>query len=321
MELQKDMNSENTEVNNQGSRDKLYFLGGLILLTVVLVASYSRCLYLIVCRWWFEPDYVYGFLVVPFAIFLLWVRREFAPGWTLRGNAWGLLLVAVGALTRFFSAYFNYVLLEPLSLVPCIAGLVLFVGGWKALRWAAPSILFLVFMVPLPGALAGRASLPLQRIGASSSAYVLQTLGIAAVVDGNKIKAPCADLDVAQACSGLKMMMLFFAICFGAAFVEKRSIVERALIIVLAAPIALVSNIIRITLTGLLQEITKDPKLAQTVFHDWVGFFMMPIAIGLLWLALLLWDKLLITPEVRPAAMGVPQAVRPSAGEGKASNS
>ena len=36
------------------------------------------------------------------------------------------------------------------SLFPFLIGMTLAIGGWKALRWAWPSILFLLFMVPPP---------------------------------------------------------------------------------------------------------------------------------------------------------------------------
>ena len=104
----------------------------------------------------------------------------------MAGSLWGLLLIAVAGSMRMASSYYYYDLLDPASLVPCLAGLTLFVGGWKALRWAWPSIVFLVFMIPLPGFLATVMGGPLQRLATVASTFMIQTLGISAVADGKR---------------------------------------------------------------------------------------------------------------------------------------
>ena len=116
------------------------------------------------------------------------------------------------------SSYYYYDLLDPASLVPCLAGLTLFVGGWKAIRWAWPSIVFLVFMVPLPGFLANLMGGPLQRLATVASTFLIQTIGISAVAEGNVISLADSQIGVAEACNGLRNMMLFLAVCVGLVF-------------------------------------------------------------------------------------------------------
>ena len=49
-------------------------------------------------------------------------------------------------------------------------------------------------------------------------------------------------------------------------------------------------------------------ELADVVFHDLAGFFMMPTAVVLLWLELGLLSKLLVEPgPTRPISIGVPR--------------
>ena len=283
-------------------------LGGALLAGVLSWSYWGPMAGLVGC-WWNEPDYLYGFLVPVFAGWLLWYRRGTITDFTPRGSWWGLAFLGLGAAMRWGSAYFFFALLDPMSIVPCLAGLVLFVGGWRALWWAGPSIAFLAFMVPLPGFVAGVLSHPLQRIGTIVSCYTLQTLGIRAVAQGNVIPLTEAQLGVVEACNGLRMMMLFFTVCFGAALVMKKGVVEKIIVVLSAAPIAILANVIRITVTGILHE-TAGESVADAVYHDGAEWFMMPMAVLILWGELWLLSKLLlpVVPQkplsVRPALAG-----------------
>ena len=286
-------------------------------LVAVLVWSYGEPILGLVRRWWNEQDYVYGFLVPVFAGYLLWLRRVMLAGVAWKGSWWGLPLLVVAGAMRWTSSYFYYGLVDPLSLVPCLLGLVLLAGGWKVLRWAWPAIFFLVFMVPLPGFVAGALSHPLQRIGTIMSTYIIQTVGIPSVAQGNVIVLSQAELGVAEACSGLRMMMLFAAVSVGAALMVRRSAIEKLVIVASAVPIAILANVARITGTAMLYE-TAGEKWGEAVFHDLAGWFMMPLAVALLWIEMALLSQLLVDRvPVGPVTVGVPSSggsPRPLAG-------
>jgi exosortase len=264
---------------------------GAVAVLAVLGWSYYPAMAVLCGRWWSEQDYVYGFLVPPFAAFLLWYRRELMPEEPIQGNLWGLALLALCAAMRLTAAYLQVPLVDPLSIVPCLAGIVVLTAGWDGLRWTWPAILYLVFMVPLPSTLAVMLSQPLQQIGASTSTYLLQTVGIPAVAHGNVIALRQWDLGVEEACSGLRMLMLFLAVCAAAAMVIRRDPWERAVLVLSSAPIAVIANVIRITVTGILYE-TAGPELAEALFHDLAGVFMMPLAVILLWIEMIVLSLL-----------------------------
>ena len=161
----------------------------------------------------------------------------------------------------------------------------LFIGGWKVLRWAAPSIAMLVFMIPLPGFLATLLAHPLQRIATIASTYMIQTIGVPAVADGNVISLGDSQIGVAEACNGLRNMMLFVAVCSAVAFIVRRPLLEKVIIVLSAAPIAVIANLVRITVTAVLHSMSHH-DLANTTYHDLAGWFMMPLAVVLLWIEL-----------------------------------
>jgi exosortase len=186
---------------------------------------------------------------------------------------------------RLVSAHYYLPWLEAASLVLMLLGIAVLCGGRPLLRWAAPSIAFLLFMIPLPYRVETAMSHPLQRASTLASTFLLQMIGLPALAEGNVIVLNDVRIGVEVACSGLTMMMSFFALSSALALIIKRPVVDRIVILLSAAPIALAANVIRITITGILHE-TAGSELADKVFHDWAGWLMMPIALGLLLLVL-----------------------------------
>jgi exosortase len=278
------------------------------MLILVVTFSYWSTIRYLVGVWWATPDYEHGFLVPMFAVFLLWLRQDMVDPWPREGTWWALPFFAVWLLARLVIFSLNYDR-DADTLILFLVGLALFVGGWRALRWAWPAIVFLVFMLPLPGFLAVSLSGPLQVIAAKVSVYALQTLGIPAMTPGANatvIQFPASGhrgLDVERACSGLKMLMLFFTICVGAVFVVRKPLWEKLLILVSAVPIAVFSNVVRITVTGILSE-TINPDVGMWV-HDHAGWFMMFVAMAMIWGEMALVSKLFVeVPEEDRLALG-----------------
>jgi exosortase len=155
--------------------------------------------------------------------------------------------------------------------------------GWPGLGLLWPALAFLLFMVPLPFRLEVALAHPLQRIATLISTLALQTLGFAAFSEGNTIRMGAIRIGVVEACSGLSMLMIFFALCTAVAMLTRRPIWERLLVVASAVPIALLANILRIVVTGVLHKVVGK-EMADFVFHDLAGWLMMPLALGMLWL-------------------------------------
>ncbi len=215
---------------------------------------------------------------------------------------WGLAVLGVGIAMRFLAAYDFYTLVGALALLPTLAGIALFVGGTRALRWALPSILFLIFMIPMPGAISDLLAQPLQHIATSSTIYLLQVLGIPATPEGNIIVLTDGRINVVEACSGLRMLMLFIAVSTAVAMLVHRKLWERLLLVVSAVPIALAVNILRITATAVVHELIS-PEAGDVVFHQAGGLLMGPFALAILWLEMVFLDHALVTPPSGPLVL------------------
>lgn len=243
--------------------------------------------------YWDNPKYSHGWLVPIFTVILLWMRYEpFGPVTAVaRWSGVGLL---AGALAIWLTSTFSFNKVpEMVSFVPAVAGIFLLVGGWKMMRWAGPAVAFLIFMFPLPGFLDGMLLGRLQGLATDGSTYVLQTIGIPSYSEGNRIVIGEIQLGVVEQCSGLRMLTIFVALAVAITLVTDRPMWERVVIVLSAVPIALTVNIARITVTGIL-HLYAGSELADMVFHDLAGWFMMPMALGLLYVEFQILSHLLI---------------------------
>jgi len=253
-------------------------------------------------RWGSESQYSHGYLVPVFSVFLLWSRRRMLPKKPGRAVLWGIGLLLAGLGLRFYADYVYFDWLSAVSLLPCLAGVCLVTGGWQALRWAWPAIGFLVFMVPLPYQVETALAVPLRGVATRGSTYVLQTVGFAAFAEGNVIRMGDIRIGVEEACSGLSMLLIFFALSTAVVLLANCSVLEKGMIIVSAVPIALIANIARIAVTGILFR-TVGGDFAEW-FHSsaLAGFLVMFLGLGLLWIELRLFAWILVVPPTREQA-------------------
>ena len=247
---------------------------------------------------WSSDLYSHGWIVPLFAGYLFWVRRPDRLVDAPPLERWiGVAALALCMLLWIYSSYYDSQPLVRLSYVGSLLSILQIVGGTTMLRWAGPPVAFLVFMFPLPSAIEHTVLLKLQRIAAMVSTWTLQALGAPALRDGNRIMIDQLPLDVADACSGLRMSTIFGAMSVALAIVIDRPWWDRLTILVMAIPIALVTNIIRITTTALLYMAFPESEAVRHYVHDWAGLAMMPVAMGFMWLEFEILSRITVPIE------------------------
>jgi exosortase len=275
-----------TAETNSAPRFSPTTLATVILLGVAVLWTYWTTLAAIAWRWSADPQYSHGYLVPAFALYVLWLRRDRLKGITPSTNWLGLGLVALALGVRLGGTYFHYQYFDHISLVPCGFGLFLLAGGWPALSWSWPALAFVAFMIPLPDTVSMTLSRPMQTLATLSSTFVLQVLGRPALAEGNLILINDVELNIVEACSGLRMLVVFFALSTAVAMLIRKPLWEKLLIASSAVPIALVANILRIAITGLFYDAFGN-NFGGAFFHDLAGWLMMPL--GLIFLGIELW--------------------------------
>lgn len=267
-----------------------------IVICVSVIASETPAWQWMYQVWLSNPDNSHGLLVPIFAFALLWLRKELCP--TVAGKVTrtaftlGVALLVGGEAIKCAGIYCRMITLDAMSILPSLAGIVLCCGGWPAVRWAWPSVLFLGFMIPLPSSIGGLLGHALQHIATISSTYLMQLFGMPVISEGNLIFLSHTTLGVAQACSGIRMLISFFALTTALCFVVDRTVWQKLLIWLSAPLIAVLANVLRITATGIAYEF-GNARLAELIFHDLAGWLMMPVGLMLLGVELFLLSRIL----------------------------
>lgn len=268
-------------------------------LMVALVLAYLNMI-AFTATYWAKDMYSHGYIVPLFAAYLFWIRRKPLVNAEPMERWIGVGVVAASLLVRVYSAYYDYNNFDRLSFIAALLGVCLIVGGKSMLRWAGPAMLFLLFMYPLPYFLESTLLAKLQTVASIMSTYVLQTLGVSAGRVGNTISIDTLKepLQVAEACSGLRMLTIFGAMCVALIMIVERPWWDKLVIFLSIIPIALISNVIRIVTTALLYLVFgQEIAWLNKIIHDWAGFAMMPIGLGLLWIELAILSRLTIPVE------------------------
>jgi exosortase len=201
------------------------------------------------------------------------------------------------------------------AMIAWIGGVVWIVGGRHVFRWALPAIAFLIFMVPLPYRMEGMLSGPLQRIATLASCWTLQLLGQPAFAEGNTIFLGMTQLEVEQACSGLRMMVMITALATACAILICRNWPERFIMALCIVPVALFANCVRIVATGTAHQYLSNES-SRSFSHDVAGWIVVPIAAAAMGLSLWYWRRLFVEAD---QGLSVWHAIPPLANGSKSS--
>ncbi len=248
---------------------------------------------------WLRSDEYSSGLLVPFlAVYILWSRRHDIIKCPVRPSLWGVVALIVAQGVRLFGLFYMYSSAERLSIPLTIAALLLLLFGWQFLRKVSTVLLFLCLMLPWPNRVQAAMSLPFQHWATSSAVFCLEMAGYEVIREGNIIHIGQASVAVAEACNGLRMVTAFFVINSLVVLLIKRKWWEKLIILASSLPIALLCNTTRLAITAVAFTVLIG-KHWETIFHDFGGYAMMPLALAAVVLELKLITKLTTTPEIR----------------------
>ena len=240
----------------------------------------------VVRRWVTDSSWSHGFLIPFFSLYFLNQHREKILNLRTKPNYLGLLLlvgvIVLHLLNKVSLAGYAYI--GRIAPIAVLGAVVLFLGGWGLVRYTWLPIGFLVFAVPLPQRLYFSLTMPMRRLAASIAAFLLDMVSelettvngvVISVVYKGRVMKP--DLNVAEACSGMRLLMAFLALGVAMAYLHCRPIWQRLVLLASTVPIAILCNIVRVTVTGFI-FVLIDPKYTQGKYHDLLGFAMLPLA-------------------------------------------
>jgi len=254
------------------------------ILLSLLVLLYASVLKLLVAQWWTDPNYGHGFFVPLFSGYILWHQRERWTKSEIEPSNFGLLVMLGAVALLFIGSLGAELFTSRFSLLVLIAGIILFLAGWKMLRAVVFPLAFLIFMIPIPVIIYNQITFPLQLIASRLATVWLELVGVPVLRDGNVLVLSNFSLEVAEACSGIRSLMslIALAVAYGH-LAEPRRWVRYALV-VLMVPSAIVTNAMRIMGAGVLAH-KFGPQAAEGFLHQFSGWVVFLATLVLIFLS------------------------------------
>ncbi len=247
---------------------------------------------------WSEfPSLSHGFAVPVISAYLLWRRRDSLAQLPIEGSILGLPLIVFALAMLVVGSLGGEPFVARLSLPLVLFGAVLFLMGGAITRQSWVAIAYLAFMVPLPYLTLRALTYQSRLFDAGITAQALGWLGIPVLRDGVMLHLPNMTLEVADDCSSVPAIAALLAL--GAAYsqVQSRPTWVRALLTISAAPLGLLSNIIRLILTS-ISAYYFGPIALNNVIHKFNGTSVFLATV----LLLVLLDTLLVRVRARESS-------------------
>lgn len=251
----------------------IFFTVTLILLAVL----YAPVVPSMVGDWYNDPNYSHGFLVPLISAYFMWERRAALRTAVIAPSNFGLVVIAGSLLLLIFGFVGTEYFTMRSSLVFLLAGIVLYWFGWQVLWVSALPIGFLIFMVPLPYIVYDALAFPLKLLVTKFSVISLKSMGVVVWQEGNIIQFPETVLEVADACSGMRSLMSLLALSVAYAFFLQFTVLKRFVLVLLAVPIAVFTNMLRVIGTGFLAQY-YGAAVAEGFFHEFAGLAVFGLA-------------------------------------------
>lgn len=228
-------------------------LGRIGILAGTFVFCYWEVVSALVNQWIANDVYSYAFLIPVISGYMIWLQRERLFALPLEGApvvGWFVLSSGLAALLVGWAGHL--LLVQELSLLLTLSGLVLLFWGVQAFRLLRMPIGYLLFMIPVWGFITDPIQMPSRLFSAKVAAAILQGLGLTLHQDGIYIDLPDITLEVSPECSGVNYLFAVAAIGAPIAFFYLKSWIHRLILLVSALAIAMVANSLRIALIGIV---------------------------------------------------------------------
>jgi exosortase len=263
-----------------------------------LVFTYAVVLSKLAQTWWNDENYSHGLLIPPIIAYILWTQRErLARQSTKPLTLWGGAAVLLALMALWAGTAGAELFIQRISLVLMLVGTVIYFWGFRLLQLLLVPLSLLALAIPIPAIIFNKVAFPLQLFASRCAVWSMSLFDIPVLRQGNVIELlplgarETKKLEVVEACSGIRSLMTLvtLAVVFayfthprsnGSSDGQRRGIIEwlksygfwRSAIIVLSAvPIAIFTNALRVSGTGVLAHF-YGPEVADGFFHSFSGW-------------------------------------------------
>ncbi|CUH80876.1 exosortase D, VPLPA-CTERM-specific [Tritonibacter multivorans] len=249
-------------------------------------------------RAWVTPEYSHGPLIPLISLYLFARELRDKPAITTPQPMiqWPGLLVILGAVCLSIIGNLSGIPdIVTYAYIFFVAGLVLLTMGWHEGKRHQLPVLHLIFMLPLPQYLYWKMTTLLQAISSELGVMVIRAFDIPVYLDGNIIDLGSYQLLVAEACSGLRYLFPILSFSYLVAILYRGPYWHKVLLFVMAAPLTVLMNAIRIGIIGVLVN-SYGIGHAEGFLHFFEGWVIFGVCVTILFFTALGLQRLRPNP-------------------------
>ena len=316
----------------------------ILALSSALAFVYAAVLAKLGQTWWTDENYSHGLLIPLIIGYILWSQRARLAGAVQRPTELlGLTTVVIALVALWAGTAGAELYMQRMSLVLLLAGIVLYFWGFGLLRLLIAPLFLLILAIPIPAIIFNKVAFPLQLFASRCAVAAMMLFDIPVLRQGNVIELmplgsrETKKLEVVEACSGIRSLMTLvtLAVVFAyfthprggnpsdggngdmgtsrgsqiASRLRKYGLFRSSVIVLSAVPIAILTNALRVSGTGVLAHY-YGTQVADGFFHSFSGWVIYVVAFLMLFAVGWLLDR--VKPKVREAAMEENKNVRPA---------
>jgi exosortase D (VPLPA-CTERM-specific) len=186
----------------------------------------------------------------------------------------GILLFLVGELAgEFYSTYLSSWLV--------VVGLLWLHFGWEKIKTISFALFVALAMFPPPNFINTKITFTLKLISSQLGVFMIQRCGMSAFREGNVIDLGFTQLQVVDACSGLRYLFPLVILGIIMAYFYRARMWKRVLLVLSTVPLTIFMNSARIALTGIIHE-QMGAAAAEGFFHGFSGWLIFMVCFGIL---------------------------------------
>ena len=264
-----------------GARQKSVTATSWVLVIGGLAALYIPTFYDAARTLWRMDEHAHGPIVLAVIVWLFWDKRQiFLSAPEKPRPITGVTLFLLGLVLYVIGRSQNVAVFEFAAVTPILAGIVLSILGCNALRALWFPLLFVTFLVPLPGTVLDALTVPLKEQVSTAAEHVLYFAGYPVAREGVVISVGPYQLLVADACSGLQSLFTLAALGLLVMYLmARKSVLHNGIMLASIIPIAFCANLLRVVILILITYHFGD-NAGQGFLHYAAGIVMSMISLA-----------------------------------------
>jgi exosortase len=262
-------------------RFRIPFFLKILVVTGLLGVLYYPQLTFMANAWLTQKEFSHGVLIPLISGFIAWTKRDQLRALAATPDFRGfyLLLLGMALLIAGYLAFEDFT--KRFSLIVTLFGLVLFLLGYDMLKLLSFPLGYLIFMVPPPHFVIKNTAVGLKLFSAKITYVILNGLGMPIVLQDVSLQLPNITCVVADFCTGTLSLIAVSALAVLYAYVSLNTFRNRVILIALAIPAAIVSNVFRLVVTVGLAYYFGEKALSSFI-HEFYGTVNFLITVVLL---------------------------------------